>query len=56
MIRTSTRALACAAALLAGAPFAAHGQDVSRVIAATVFDDSVLVERQLKTSGGTRHV
>ena len=56
MTRTSTRALACAAALLAGAPFVAHGQDISRVIAATVFDDSVLVERQLKTSGGTRHV
>ena len=56
MTRTGTRALACAAALLAGAPFFAHGQDVSRVVAATVFDDSVLVERQLRTPGGTRHV
>ena len=56
MIRTSLREFASAVFLLACAPFAAHGQDVSRVVAATVFDDSVLVERQLKTPGGTRHV
>ena len=53
---SSTRALACAAAMLSGAPFAAHGQDVSRVIAATVYTDSAVVERQLHTPGGTRHV
>lgn len=56
MIRSSSRALAVAAALFAGLPFAAHGQDVSRVVAATVYDDGALVERQLKTAGGTRHV
>ncbi len=56
MIRSSTRALACAAALSAGAPFAVHGQDVSRVVTATIYSHDVLVERQLKTPGGTRHV
>ncbi len=58
MNRSSTRALAgaCVTALLACAPFATHGQDASRIVAATVFDDGVLVERQFKTPGGTRHV
>jgi len=50
------RAFASAALLFAATPFAAHGQDVSRVVAATVYADSALVERQLKTPGGTRHV
>ncbi|MCK9684194.1 DUF4139 domain-containing protein [Scleromatobacter humisilvae] len=56
MIRTRLRALAGTVVLLAGAPFAAHGQDVSRVVAATIYSHDVLVERQLKTPGGTRHV
>ena len=56
MIRSSTRALACAATLAAGAPFAAQGQEVSRVVAATVYSHNVVVERQLRTPGGTRHI
>ena len=56
MNRPPARWLACAAALLANAPSLATAQDVSRIVAATVFDDSVLVERQLRTPGGTRHV
>ena len=56
MNRPRTRAIACAAALLASAPFAAHGQDASRVVAATVDSHHVLVERQLRTAGGTRHI
>ncbi len=51
-------ARACAATIAAGAcaPFLAHAQDVSRIVAATVYTDSAVVERQLKTPGGTRHV
>ena len=56
MTRPPARWLASAAALLASAPFTTRAQDVSRVVAATVYDDSVLVERQLRTPGGTRHV
>jgi uncharacterized protein (TIGR02231 family) len=50
------RAIANAALLLAAAPIGAHAQDVSRIVAATVYADSALVERQLRTPGGTRHV
>jgi len=47
---------AASAAILLAMPFAAHGQDVSRIVAATVHADSAIVERQLKTPGGTRHI
>ena len=53
---TRTRNLACAFAALAAAPFTAHAQDVSRVVAATIYADGAVVERQLKTPGGTRHI
>ena len=56
MTHRRSQALPCALALLAAAPFATHAQEVSRVVAATVYDDGALVERQLKTPGGTRHV
>ena len=56
MTRRRTQALACAIALLALAPLASRAQELSRVVAATVYDDGALVERQLKTPGGTRHV
>ncbi len=48
--------LACALAALAATPLATHAQDVSRVVAATIYTDGAVVERQLKTPGGTRHV
>jgi uncharacterized protein (TIGR02231 family) len=56
MPRHATRALARALVTLAGVPILAHAQDVSRIVAATVYDDSALVERQLRTPGGTRHL
>jgi len=56
MTKQCTRALACVATLFATAPFVAHAQDVSRIVAATLYIDSAVVERQLKTPGGTRHI
>jgi len=56
MTRRRPQPFACLAALLATAPPAARAQDVSRIVAATVFEDSAVVERQLRTPGGTRHV
>ncbi len=48
--------LACALAALAATPLATHAQDVSRVVGATIYTDGAVVERQLKTPGGTRHI
>ena len=56
MTRRRPQALACLVALLATAPPAVRAQDVSRIVAATVFEDSAVVERQLRTPGGTRHI
>jgi len=56
MTRHRPRALATGALLLATPPFAAQAQDLSRIVAATVYADSALVERQLRTPGGTRHI
>jgi uncharacterized protein (TIGR02231 family) len=56
MTLPSMRVLGCAAALFAGAPVAAQGQDVSRIVAATIYTDGAVVERQLRTPGGTRHL
>ena len=56
MNHRSMLARACAGALFAGASFGAHAQDVSRIVAATIYNDTAVVERQLKTPGGTRHV
>ena len=56
MNHRSTLARACAATLLASASLATQAQDVSRIVAATVYTDSAVVERQLHTPGGTRHV
>ena len=61
-IRTSGRApamgaLAGTAAAVMGlfAP-AAHAQEGTRIVAATVYPDSASVERELRVPGGTRHV
>lgn len=56
MTLPSMRLLGCATALFAGAPFAAQGQDVSRIVASTIYTDGAVVERQLRTPGGTRHL
>ncbi len=56
MNHRSTLARACTGALFAGASLASHAQDVSRIVAATIYNDAAVVERQLKTPGGTRHV
>jgi uncharacterized protein (TIGR02231 family) len=56
MNRRRSQALACATALLIGAPLASRAQDVSRIVAATVYESSAVVERQLRTPGGTRHI
>ena len=52
---TTARRLAGAltAAALAGA---AHAQDATRIVAATMYPDSASVERELKVPGGVRHV
>ena len=56
MTRRRPQALACAIALLAALPLAAHAQELSRIVAATIYADSAIVERQLRTPGGTRHL
>ena len=45
-----TLARACAATLLASASLATQAQDVSRIVAATVYTDSAVVERQLASA------
>ena len=45
------------AALFAlGGVVAAHAQDATRIVAATLYPDSASVERELKVPGGTRHI
>jgi len=56
MTHRRPQALACLVAVLAAAPLASPAQDVSRIVAATVYENSAVVERQLRTPGGTRHV
>ena len=51
----STLAAAAAALACASAP-AAHAQEATRIVAATVYPDGAGVERELKVPGGTRHV
>ena len=49
------RATALAAALCLHAA-AAHAQESTRIVAATVYPDSASVERELRVPGGTRHI
>ena len=51
----STLAATAAALACAGAP-AAHAQEATRIVAATVYPDSAGVERELQVPGGTRHI
>ena len=51
----STLAATAAALACAGVP-AAHAQETTRIVAATVYPDSAGVERELKVPGGTRHI
>jgi len=54
-IRTSGRGPAMAAAM-GVLSVAAHAQEGTRIVAATVYPDSASVERELRVPGGTRHV
>jgi uncharacterized protein (TIGR02231 family) len=49
-------ALAALAALAASLAPAAHAQDATRIVAATVHPDGATIERELKVPGGTRHI
>ena len=51
-----TLAATAAAALACAGPHAAHAQEATRIVAATVYPDSAGVERELKVPGGTRHI
>ena len=50
-----TLAATAAALACAGAP-AAHAQEATHIVAATLYPDSAGVERELKVPGGTRHI
>ena len=52
-LRGLAASLAFACAAFAGA---AHAQDATRIVAATIYPDSASVERELKVPGGTRHI
>ena len=49
-------ARAVSATLLTLAAFETQAQDAARIVAATVYPDSARVQRELKVTGGTRHV